>query len=376
MNNAYIAVVAVPSSHFVRDAFRGIVEYTRSLSGRFDVVLQDRTAWRERKPAGIIALIHNREEQKKLRAGRLPVVNLGEQIPGITFPTVMTDAREIGRLAALHLLDAGFCRFAYCGERGILFQQRRSLSFVQMLQSKGKACECYFSVSRPSRRQQLIEKKRLTQWVARLPVPVGILCGSDWAASRIYDACKEMRVNIPCDVGLVGVDNDDFLCETYTPPLSSVDTQARKVGYEAAALLFRLLDGKPAPSQPVLIPPLGLIQRQSSDVFISNDPHVSTVVRYIRQHIEVPLEVAMLLKLVPLSRRVLERRFYQRLGWSMRAEIHRCKIERIKQLLIGSRLSIEKIASQTGFPSPSHMSSLFRKKAGLTLRDYRARSRH
>jgi len=376
MNRPYIAVIVDLATHYGRNAFRGVDDYNRLQSGGFEVVLQNRLAWQERKPVGVIGLFDNEQTLKMLQAGRLQVVNMSDQIPRTRFPTVVSDAREVGRLAALHLLAAGFRHFGFYSVQGSLFNIKRGQGFIQALQAKGKQCESCLAAPRRKRQQSLRERIQLKQWIARLPKPVGIFCSYDWMAWFIYDVCKEAGIRIPCDVALVGVDNDELLCETYTPPLSSVDVDAKRIGREAAALLFRLLDGKSAPSQPILVKPLGVVQRPSSDVFISSDPHISTVAQYIRQHVDEPLKVATLLKLAPLSRRVLERRFSRGLGWSMRAEIHRCKIERVKQLLAGTNLLMTKIAAKTGFASLSHMSFLFHKETGLTLQEYRRNFRH
>jgi len=375
MNYAYITFIADLGSYYARNAFRGITDYVRPFSDKFAVVAQNRLLWKGRKPAGIIAMT-NSSNQKKLRDTRLKVVNISSIMAESGFPSVISDAREVGRLAALHLLAAGFDHFGFYGAKGVGFHGWRCQGFIQELQAQGKQCAIYFDRENLNYRQLLGENKPLKQWIARLSKPVGILCGSDWAAQIIYDACQERSLKIPFDVALVGIDNDEMRCETYAPPLSSVDTDARRIGYEAAALLFRLLDGKSAPTRPTLIKPPGVIQRRSSDVFICNDPHISTVVRYIRQHIEERLQVRQLLQLVPLSRRVLEHRFYQGLGWTMQTEIHRCKIERIKQCLANTNWSMEKLATRMGFSNPNHMSSMFRRETGMTLSNYRINSRH
>jgi len=376
MTAPYITVITDRTSHYGRNTFLGITDYISLLSGKFDVMFYDHSSWDIRKPAGVIAMIYDKKILQILRDRRIKVVNISSRIPARGVPMVISDARGIGRLAALHLLAAGFCQFGCYGAKGVKYLSERCQGFVQALGVKGRQCKSFLYTEQSDYVKLAHEKRQLQQWIARLPKPVGIFCCSDWKAWDIYDACKEMGLKIPFDVALVGVDNDEFLCNTYVPTLSSVDTNARRIGYEAAALLIRLLDGQPAPPRPVLIPPLGVIRRQSSDVFISNDPHISDVVQYIRRHIDDPLKVNQLLKLVPLSRRILEQRFHRRLGWSMRAEIHRCKIERVKQLLLGTSLPLEKIAVSTGFSSLSHMANLFRNKTGMTLRKYRIHSRY
>jgi LacI family transcriptional regulator len=176
-------------------------------------------------------------------------------------------------------------------------------------------------------------------------------------------------------VAVVGVGNEDFFCETSNPPLSSIDTQAARIGYEAAALLLSLLRGKRAPHAPRLIEPLGVVIRRSSSVCAVEDAHVATVVKYLRDRAGHPISVGDLVRLVPVSRRGLERRFRQCLNRSIREEIHRLKLERIKNLLAMSDQPIGEVADICGFLQITHMSNFFRKKTGKTPGEFRRQFR-
>jgi LacI family transcriptional regulator len=243
---------------------------------------------------------------------------------------------------------------------------------------KEVATECSFQLRKPGRgidRPGIAERKALQRWLADLPKPVGILCSSDWDAWDLYDACEQLGIRIRDEVGVVGMDNEDIYCQSLNPPLSSVERRPDRVGYEAAALMVKVLRGEGAPSEPILIAPLGVVQRESTDVFAGNDPHVATVARHIRDHAEQPLQVRDLLHLVPVSRRVLERRFRKHLSRSILEEIHRAKLNRIKHLLTDTDHTIDEISFLCGFPNSSHMTALFRQKTGQTPSEYRRQFR-
>src|SRR5439155_1668803 len=132
-------------------------------------------------------------------------------------------------------------------------------------------------------------KRALQSWLAKLPKPAGVFCGTDWDATFVYDGCEQLGLQVGGEVAVVGVGNEDFFCETFNPPLSSIDTQPARIGYEAAALLLGLLRGRRAPLAPRLIAPLGVAARRSSSVCAVEDAHVATVVKYLRDHVEQPI---------------------------------------------------------------------------------------
>jgi len=181
---------------------------------------------------------------------------------------------------------------------------------------------------------------------------------------------------VPEDVAVVGVDNDDLLCELARPSLSSVIVPAERVGYEAAALLDRLLAGNKPPRDPLLIPPPGVVSRKSSDVLAIDDPVVAQAVRFLRDSAHLPLRVSDVLRAVPVSRRALERRFQAVLGRGLAKEIRRLHVNQAKQLLANSELPMQTIAERCGFSSQYHFSRTFRKAVGTTPTAYRAEIRH
>lgn len=191
----------------------------------------------------------------------------------------------------------------------------------------------------------------------------------------LLDACAQAGVPVPEEAAIVGAENDETLCTISRPPLSSVPFNAERVGYEAAALLGRMMNGEPPPTEPLLIEPLDIVTRQSSDIVAIDDREIAAAVRFIRNNACTGIGVRDVLRAVPVSRTALERRMRQTLGRSPKAETTRVQLERVRSLLTGTDLTHAAIAERAGFRYPQHMCSLFRQTFGLTPGEFRNRDR-
>jgi len=369
-----VAVLVKMGSRYHRDLYLGVARYARLPNRPFDVVFvqHDDLRYMRRSPDGIIAASATPLELNRLLALKLPTVHCGGRFEAPGVPTVNVDDLASGRLAAEHLLNCGFGHFGFFGQpKGLTYQRRRD-GFIEALRAAGQHCHVHLRIPRKAlQRPPAPEQRTIQRWLASLPRPVGILCSGDWDAWDVYDACDALGLRIRDEVGVMGIDNEYIYCESLVPPLSSVERRPERVGYEAATVMTRLLRGERGPSAPVLIPPFGVIKRGSTDVFVGSNPHVATVVRYIRDHPDQNLRVQELSSLVPMSRRVLERCFREHLGRSMLEEIHRTRINHLKQVLVSTDLSVEEIAARCGFANVSHMTALFHSHTGTTPSAYR-----
>ncbi len=183
-------------------------------------------------------------------------------------------------------------------------------------------------------------------------------------------ACAENGIPVPDAVSIIGVDNDPVLCELSDPPLSSVDPNARKIGYKGAALLSDIINGHPTP-RTVLIEPAGVVSRQSTEILAIPDEDFAQVVRYLREHACGGLTVEALTEHAMISRSTLERWFEKNLGHSPAAEITRVRIERVKELLSISNLALGEIARLAGFTHLETLFRIFKKFTGQTPGEYR-----
>jgi LacI family transcriptional regulator len=330
------------------------------------------------QPVGLIALVATSALTKALQALRRPLVNVGGVLADLPFPRVGVDHRQVGELAARHLRERGFRHFGFVGHPHHFYSTEREAGFRQGLASTSHSLACYHE--RPARSYRhrgrlLVLNEGLQRWLRGLSKPVGVFACHDVWALQVVEACRLTRLRVPDDVAVIGVDNDDLLCELGRPSLSSVVVPAERIGYEAAALLERLFERKRPPRKPLLIPPTGTVTRQSSDVLAGGDPDVTAAVRFIRDHGHQPISVDDVLRAVPVSRRSLERRFRALLERGLGEEIRRVNLERAKDLLATTALSIAEVAEQAGFASVHYLSRKFRKETGLTPTAYRRQVR-
>ena len=208
-------------------------------------------------------------------------------------------------------------------------------------------------------------------WLKALPKPVAVLADHDVAAHDLADMCQLLDLRVPDDVAILGVDDDELECQLAFPPLSSVAIPAQRVGFEAARLLDRLLRGKRVVQNAVYLPPVRVVTRHSTSAFAVDEPMIAAALHYIQNHAAVPLRVSTIAAALVVRRRVLERTFRTLLGRSVLAEIHRVRIEHVKELLATTDLRMSEVAAQAGLSTPQRMATLFRKITGLAPGQYR-----
>ncbi|NLZ03364.1 MAG: XylR family transcriptional regulator [Pirellulaceae bacterium] len=321
-------------------------------------------AWRG---DGVLTATATRGIADAVRSLGLPTVELRSPHLNPHAPSVGCDNPAIGRLAANHLIDRGFRHFAACQlgtESGL---QQRRVGFGETVRRAGYDCTTYPGECRPRRPTQWERQQDdLAAWAKRLPKPVGLMACTDQAGFYLLDACARARVAVPDEIAVIGVGNDESLCTMATPALTSVKLNAERIGYEAAALLDRLMAGEAAPNRPVLIEPLGVITRRSSDLVATDDPEIARAVQFIRQAACDGISVGDIVQEVAISRSALERRMRAALGRSPNEEITRVRIQRAKELLISTAEPLKAIAWRTGFQTPQYLVQVFRQQVGMT----------
>ena len=216
----------------------------------------------------------------------------------------------------------------------------------------------------------------MARWLADLPKPVGLMACNDDRGREVLAACRQAKLRVPEEVAVVGVDNDELLCELSDPPLSSVALGAERAGFEAAALLDQLMAGRSKEPQRLVASALGVVARRSTDLSLHEDPEVAAAVKYIRDNAGRPIRVYDVVAGLGDARRTLEIRFQQALGRSIHAEIQRVRLERARRLLLETDLPLSKIAQASGFSSPSYLAAVFHRHLGVTPVKYRANNRN
>ncbi len=323
---------------------------------------------------GILARIDNHKLAQSLHRAAVPVVNLRSTVAGLSFPFIGSDNQAIAKMAADHLIERGFRQFAFCGFRRGFHPKidERGDHFEHIIHQAGYTCETLVDKSQ-GRRTWEQEQGWLSRWLAKLPKPVAILAANDDRGLQVLDACRRIGVNVPDQVAVLGVDNDEYLCGLSLPPLSSIDVNSEETGYRAAKLLDKWMSGTRPPKRLPEIKPSGVVVRRSTDVLATNDHEVIRAVRFIRENALRPIHVTDVVDELSVSRSTLEPRFRGVLGRSMHQEISRVRIERAKALLVETGLPIKQIAQQSGFQSVQYLTRAFHRLTGDTPAAFRNR---
>ncbi|MGH8018308.1 MAG: substrate-binding domain-containing protein, partial [Opitutaceae bacterium] len=322
---------------------------------------------------GILARIETRRIAQAVAATRLPAVDLSAARLLPSLPWVETDDEQIARVASSHLLERGFKHFAYCGDPRFNWSVWRERHFGSQIRAAG--CECHLLSLCGAGSDSPEQERALKRWLEKLPKPVGIMACYDICGKQVLDACRDAGLAVPDEVAVIGVDNDELLCELAAPPLTSVIPNTRRAGFTAAALLDRIISGEAVkPGAAHLVGPLGVAARQSTDVLAIDDREIVRAIQFIRQHACAGIKVADVLKSVRLSRRVLEQRFQRLFGRTPHEEILHQRLSRVQQLLTETDLSLASIAERTGFEHVEYLSVAFKRERGITPRECRARA--
>jgi len=325
---------------------------------------------------GIIARIENKAVARCVARSGLPVVDTSAGRWWPSCPAVHSDDEEVGRLAADHFMERGFRHFAFCGDPRRPWSHSRQESFCRSITAAGHACEVYQVSDRLAPRSLWrLRTADVARWVRKLAKPVAIMAAWDGYGQQVLEACQQAGLAVPDEVAVLGVDNDDLVCEMSEPPLSSVILDPNRTGYLAAELLDRMMAGQRVAPEMHRVKPLGIATRQSTDIQAVEDPDIVEAVRYIRRKACEGIGVGDVLEHLQISRRVLERRFTNLLNRSPHEEIVRVRIARVKQLLAETDLVLPAIAQRAGFQHPEYMSVLFRKQTGQTPGQYRRQYR-
>lgn len=322
----------------------------------------------------MLARIETPSVAEAVRQAAVPVVNVSAAGWAPEFPTVISDSAAIARLAAEHLLERGFRHFGYCGDARFAWSARHGGNFVRQLADAGFACEVFDSQPADAEHWER-EQDRLTRWIRSLPKPAGVMACYDIRGQQLLDVCRTAGVAVPDEVAVIGQHNDELLCELCDPPLSSVIPNARRAGYEAAALLDRMMRGQARAPEVVLIEPVGVATRQSTDVVAVSDPPISAAVRFIREHACERIGVEDARKVAALSRTLFERRFRKLLGCAPYEQILKVRLGKARELLALTDLTLAEISERSGFSSPAYFSAALHKRLQMTPSELRQRLR-
>lgn len=304
----------------------------------------------------------------------VPVVNTWLNSPATDLPSVFPDFEAGGRAAAEHLSGRGFRQFGYLGYKRDIDSNQQLLGFRRTIESAGFRCSEYrFG-------RTAIHAKAdgwtafvagLNAWIDTWEPPIGIFVTVDLYGRYLHDVCRSRGLHVSQDVAIIGWGNEPTICNAPAPTLTSIDPGYKQVGYRAAAMLDRLMNGEAAPAEPELVPPAELIPRQSTDSFAADDPVVARALRFIAENCHERIEVKHVAEAVATTRRTLERRFRESVGRSIAGEITRLRLERAKRRMVETDEPLKTIARDSGFLSSNHFYKTFARVAGISPTQYR-----
>jgi LacI family transcriptional regulator len=378
-----VALLVETSRGFGRDLLHGIARYARIhgpwsfhiTPGDFEQAVPKMKQW---GGTGIIARIPNERVAKAIMDAGVPTIALGltdEQQqsgnPLSQLSELSSDAKEVARLAAEHLLERQFRHFAYVGLEDRAWSRRRENAFRDRLQESGFTPNVYHQPTKPRDRVWEKEQEILATWIRSLPTPLGLFACNDDRGRQVLETCRLAGLHVPEDIAVLGVDNDDVFCELSDPPLSSVSLNAETAGYRAAELLDGMMRGKIRKPRRIMVEAVGVVTRRSTEVIAVKDYDVSTALQFIRREQGRGISVDRVADEVAMSRRSLEKRFRDTIGRTILEEIQLVRLERAKRLLLETTYPISKVANISGFGSTGYFIQFFQKRVGKTPRKYR-----
>lgn len=303
---------------------------------------------------------------------RIPVIDVQFDSDAATSPSISVDDESIARLAASHLLERHFRRFAYVGFEGTAWSDVRGDAFAEALCHAGHACYRYT----PSSESKALldgqsEQADLEDWLKCLPHPIGVMAANDTKAICILEACRRANLAVPEHIAVVGVGNNETICNLTYPPLSSVRLDFEQIGIKAAEFLDRLMHSDSLPMAPVNFKPIGVELRRSTDLFAIDDALTAMALRFIHHNACRGISVADVARHCGIPRKNIERRFLLRLGVSPHRLIQMVKLSLAKTLLSETDFSLDEIARQCSLTHAPYLNVFFKKETGLTPGEYR-----
>lgn len=373
-----VALLVESSIAYGREIQEGIADYVQT-HGQWSIFVEPHElsssppVWLKRqKWDGIITRVVTPDLVRIFQRLKIPVVNLNDRQSVKGVPCIRSDDQAIGALAARHLIERGFRNFAFCGFTEECWAEQRRIGFESELRTMGWHSSFYESYwTGPKAIPWDTDEEKLAGWLKTLSRPLGIVACNDNRGQHVLEACRRAGIRVPAEAAVIGVDNDVHLCRLCDPPLSTVVPNARLVGFSAAELLDRLMQGETAQAETTLIPPAGIITRQSSEILAIDDEDVAAAIQFIRQNACHGIHVTDVLKQVPLSRTLLERKFRQHIGMTPHLAIRQVQLQRARELLTETELPLKQVSELSGFSHTEYLSYYFFQSTGMRPGAYR-----
>ncbi len=350
--------------------FYRLPTYYKTMYGN-EGVLQWASEWK----ADAIIASWDHEGSSFLASLGIPVIlqNYKERSPH--FSNFTGDYMGTGAMAARFFLKRRFHNLAFYGNKGVVWSFERAEGFRKEVEKAGGSYY-YFESESLDGDEWSASHVQLEEWLISLPKPVGLFACDDSFALQVSTICKINNIPIPQDISLLGVDNDELICNLSDPPISSIVLDVEKGGYEAGRLIDQLISKEKAEPSDIIVLPVRFVLRQSTERYNISNEYISKIVHYIEDNFTRGLPIEALTRLVPLSRRSLEVKFKKEMGTSIYQFILQCRIEYLADLLVTTDLPLLDLALQSGFNDCKNISRIFKKLKVFSPIEYRQKFRY
>ena len=370
------------SSGYSRNLLKGIVRYSkevgnwsfqrmplyyRMLYGENGVV-----EWAKKWQADAIIAQLSDVNIELLNDLNIPIIVQNYRDRNKAVSNLTGDYFNTGVMAAKFFLNRGYRNFAFYGFKGAIWSRERADGYSHEIE-KQEYKLAILENDNKDREEWSYNHTVLGNWLQSLPKPVALFACDDHFALQISETCNVYNINVPDDIAILGVDNDDLLCNISDPPLSSIVLDVENGGYNAGKLLHQLITKEITEPFNIVVNPLIIERRKSTEKYAVSDKNIRTILNYIEKNYANHLSVEELVKQVPLSRRVLEKKFKEETGESLYQYIQNYRIDQFTRLLITTDYSLFEAALQSGFENYKNVSRVFRKYKLLSPAEYRKR---
>lgn len=367
---------------FGYNLLRGILEYSRDTSPwavkrmppsyksahGMKAVIECARQW---EADAIIGRFESEDDIRLFRESGIVAVAQDFKTKFTEIPNITSDYIRTGRMAADFFLNKGFRNFGFYGYRNVCWSEERCEGFCARLQEKGILPQIHtighledFWMYGP---------ENLNEWLRNLPKPAAVFACDDTQASNLIETCRMTGIKVPEEIAVLGTDNDETTCGLTSPTLSSINLNVRKGGYEAAALIDRMVRERIFEAEDIRIEATSVVERMSTAIYPSDNPYIVKILKYISENISSRITIDDLLCQVPMSRRLLEIRFRQDTGQSIHQYITSMRINMFASKLLSSDEPVSDVASRLGFHDVKNLSRVFRQAKGCSPVEYRKR---
>lgn len=363
-----IAILMNTAGSWSRSVVNGILSYAQE-AGPWNIWIRPNSprSFEQLPPEwngdGVIARVHDESLARELEKKAIPTVNVDDTpVPNFSAPSVLTDDTVGGQMAADFFIERGFRNIAVMGNVKRTVCEKYANTFLAALTR--------YDIKGPIFDTDA-DDKTLKKWLTELPKPIGLLAIGANGAAKAVTLCQKAGISVPHDVAILSTLDDPIMCHSCFPPVSGMIAPTEEIGYNAALLLDQMLKDEDVPHTKTHLPPLGITERLSTDTMAVEDPRLIKVMEYLKQHAYEPITMTDILKIVPMSRRSLERKFSEVFKSTPIEEIRRLRMNKAKSLLAETDLPMQEIAEACGYASYNYLSHAFKIATGMAPTTYR-----